>query len=40
MEEWNNNAALGYAMMAAQAIGLDQTDTEDLLASIRERVTR
>lgn len=34
MDEWNNNAALGYAMLAAQAIGLDQTDNEALLESI------
>lgn len=35
LESWSNNAASGYAITAAQAIGLDHRQTADLIAAMQ-----
>lgn len=34
MEEWSNNACLGYVILAAKRMGLDEKQTQRLVDSV------
>ncbi|WP_438351577.1 hypothetical protein ACP8HI_13600 [Paenibacillus sp. FA6] len=36
-QEWNNNSCLGYAVLAAEMMGLDETFTSKLVRSMNNR---
>lgn len=35
MEEWSNNACLGYVILAAKRMKLNEKQTQDLVNSVR-----